>query len=383
MSRTEPVSEMSLSEVLPGAFPPEQPPSRRRGAREQRKRKKRRRRRSFFVILLSVSLVSGGIAGAYLGLAPLVRELRAPKDYAGAGTGSVQVKIPDGASGRTIAQLLVAAGVVKTEGAFTSAAKNDVRSTSVQPGTYAMREQMSAVAALGVLLDPNARLVRSVTIPEGTRVKDALNLISKNLGLSRTALIKASTSDAIGLPAEAKGQPEGFIFPATYEFQPDVTPTEALTAMVSRGKDVYASLNIPPSKLRDVVIKASIVQAEAGNQKYMGKVARVLDNRLKINMKLQLDSTVSYATGRFGITTTSADRQSKSTYNTYRYTGLPSGPIDDPGEDALKAALSPTPGAWLYFVTVNPTTGETKFAVDPATAQANVREFQAWLRTHH
>jgi UPF0755 protein len=377
------VSEMSLSEVLPGAFPPEPPPKRGRGAaRAQRKRKKRRRRRAILVILLTMTLVGGAVVGSYLGLAPLIRQLNEPKDYVGGGTGTVQVKIPSGASGRTISQVLASAGVVKTQVAFLDAAKKNPRSTGVQPGTYAMRLKMSGAAALGVLLDPKARLVLTVTIPEGTRVKDELNLMAKNLGLKPADLQKASTSEAIGLPAAAKGRPEGFLFPATYNFQPDVTATEALKAMVDRGKQAFGALGIPDSALRSTVIEASIVQAEAGNKQYMGKVATVLNNRLKAKRKLELDSTVSYATGHFGITTSTGDRATVSPYNTYRVYGLPAGPIDNPGEDALEAVLKPTPGPWLYFVTVNPNTGETKFAVDEAGHAANRKEFQAWLRAH-
>jgi len=145
---------------------------------------------------------------------------------------------------------------------------------------------------------------------------------------------------------------------------------------------VYGQLGISSSQLKTVVIKASIIQAEVGDEKYMGKVSRVLDNRLAINMPLGLDTTVSYATQRFGVTTTRADRLSTSRYNTYKYPGLPIGPISNPGEAALKAALSPTPGKWLYFVTVNPSTGETKFAVDKAGHDANVVEFRHWLKAH-
>ena len=377
-------SEVSLSEVLPGAFFPEEQPTRRRGAaRAQRKRKKKKRRRSFVVLLLTLAIVGGGVAGAYVfGLAPLIKKLTEPTDYTGEGTGKVKIKIPDGATGRNIATLLANDDVVKTEVAFLDAAKKDSRSTSVQPGTYEMRKQMSGAAALKILLNPEARLTLSVTIPEGTRAKDALVQISKKLKLKQSDLTKAAKSGKIGLPKAAKGRLEGFLFPSTYEFGPDVTATEALSAMVQRGDDVFAELNIPEDDLRSTVIEASIVQAEAGNQKYMGKVARVLDNRLKAGRKLQLDSTVSYATQKFNVTTSAADRASNSRFNTYKYTGLPIGPISNPGEDALEAVISPTEGDWLYFVTTNPSTGETKFSVDEAGHAANVAEFQQWLRTH-
>jgi UPF0755 protein len=323
------------------------------------------------------------VAGAYvLGLAPLIKRFTEPKDYAGAGTGTVRIKIPEGATGRNIAVLLAKDDVVKTEVAFLDAAKKDTRATSVQPGTYSMRKQMSGAAALGLLLDPKSKLTLSVTIPEGTRANEALKLIAKKLQLKESDLKKAAVSGKIGLPKAANGKLEGFLFPATYEFPPDVTATEVLAATTKRGERAYEALNIPAAKLREVVIKASIIQAEAGNQKYMGPVSRVLENRLKINKKLELDSTVSYATGKFNITTTSADRQSRSPFNTYRYVGLPAGPISNPGEDALKAVLNPTPGKWLYFVTTNPSTGETKFANDFAGHEVNVLEFQKWQQTH-
>jgi UPF0755 protein len=372
-----------LSQVLPGLFEPPPDPKRRGEARKaKRQRKRRRRRRALVTVLLFAIVIGGGFGGAYIGLAPTIRSMMAPKDYTGAGTGRVTVKIPVGASGRTIARVLYTAGVVKTQSAFVDALAKNPKSSSIQPGTYLLHRQMSSASAITMLLDKNSRLQISVTIPEGSRVDTILTTLSKELGLKRSELVKASTSGDIGLPAAAKGHPEGFLFPATYDFEPDTTATQALQAMVEHGKSTYAQLDIPSSKLRVVVTEASIVQAEAGNQKYMGKVATVLDNRLKKHWKLQLDSTVSYAVQRFGVTTTSTERASKSHFNTYRYSGLPIGPIGNPGEDALKAVLNPTPGPWLYFVTVNPSTGETKFATTAAQHLANQREFQAWLRAH-
>jgi UPF0755 protein len=108
----------------------------------------------------------------------------------------------------------------------------------------------------------------------------------------------------------------------------------------------------------------------------------VLDNRLAINMRLQLDSTVSYVTGKPGVATTAADRANPSPYNTYVHHGLPPGPISNPGQSAIDAALHPTAGTWLYFVTINPTTGETRFATTSAEASANKALFNAWCAAH-
>jgi UPF0755 protein len=114
----------------------------------------------------------------------------------------------------------------------------------------------------------------------------------------------------------------------------------------------------------------------------MGKVARVLDNRIAIGMNLQLDTTVNYANGKSGLTTTAQDRANPSPYNTYLHPGLPPGPIGNPGEDAIKAVQNPTPGDWLFFVVVDPDTGDTRFATTAEEHAQNVALFQQWLRAH-
>jgi UPF0755 protein len=112
----------------------------------------------------------------------------------------------------------------------------------------------------------------------------------------------------------------------------------------------------------------------------MGMVAQVLENRLSDGMKLQLDTTVNYANGKTGITTTPEDRANPSPYNTYFNPGLPPGAIDNPGEDAIRAVLNPTPGPWRFFVVVDPDTGDTRFAETAEEHAANVRIFQQWLQ---
>ena len=377
------MSEMSLSDVVPG-LQPAPPTGRRSAARARERRKRRRRRRAVVAVLLSVVVIGGGVAAAWAGLAPLVQRLREPSDYTGQGTGDVKVKIASGSSGVTIGRVLAAADVVKTQRAFVEAVQNDPqRASRIQPGTYQLRHRMSAAAALALLLDPTSRLILTVTVPEGKRVPQVLALLADKLDLDQEALAAASKDPrAIGLPGAAAGNPEGFLYPATYDFEPDVTAQQVLARMVAHGRQEYARLGVPEASLRAVIIKASLVQAEAGQQRYMGPVARVIENRLKINKNLELDSTVSYAVGRFGVTTTAAERAVKSPYNTYNRQGLPIGPIDSPGAEAIQAVLHPTPGTWLYFTTVNPTTGETKFATTPEQKAAIDREWQAWLRAH-
>lgn len=121
---------------------------------------------------------------------------------------------------------------------------------------------------------------------------------------------------------------------------------------------------------------ASIVQAEAATKADMGKVARVVFNRLERGMPLQMDSTLNYALNPNTARTSQDDTRIESAYNSYQRMGLPPTPIDNPGEEAMHAALSPTPGDWLYFVTVKP--GDTRFSADYATHMRNVAEFNAF-----
>ena len=185
---------------------------------------------------------------------------------------------------------------------------------------------------------------------------------------------------ALGLPAYANGVLEGFLFPATYDVEPDQTAADVLGAMVARTDQVLTDLAIPVDQRLTALTKASMVQAEAGSVEDMGKVARVLENRLADGMALQLDTTVNYANGKGGITTTPEDRKNPSPYNTYVHKGLPPGPITNPGEQAISAVLNPTPGDWRFFVVVDPDSGDTRFAATKAEHDQNVELFRQWLR---
>jgi UPF0755 protein len=242
---------------------------------------------------------------------------------------------------------------------------------------------MSGKAALDLLLDPASRQVTRVTIPEGLTATHVLQRLADDAELP-LADLQAAAADpaALGLPAYANGMVEGFLFPATYDIEPGDTAVGVLSEMVAGSVAVLDELQVPEDQRLGLVTEASIVQAEAGSVEDMGKVARVLDNRLADGMPLQLDTTVNYANGKAGITTTSEDRANQSPYNTYAHPGLPPGAISNPGEEALRAVLDPTPGDWRYFVVVNPDTGETRFAVTAEEHNANVLLFQQWLRAN-
>ena len=190
------------------------------------------------------------------------------------------------------------------------------------------------------------------------------------------------------LPKYAKQRPEGFLFPETYELTADSTATSTLTQMVEQYKAVTREIEFEADakeikrKPYDVLIVASIIEREVNKEEYRAKVAQVLYNRLDKGMKLSLDSTVIYAEDLETNTTSKKDRASKSKYNTYRYKGLPPGPISAPGKAALEAAANPEQGKWLYFVTVNFDTGETKFAENQADFEKIRQEFQTWCQSN-
>ncbi|MFQ1001175.1 endolytic transglycosylase MltG [Modestobacter sp. SSW1-42] len=342
----------------------------------------RRRRRGPVIVVLSLLVLVGIVAGAVVGGRTLWNTLNPmAEDYTGAGTGAVEVRVNDGDSLRTIGATLVAADVIASPGPFEDAAAANPAAAGIQPGVYSLRAQMSGQAALDLLLDPTSRMVSRVTIPEGMTVTAVLQRLADGSKIPLADFQAAAADPAqLGLPAYANGLLEGFLFPATYDIEPGQTAAQVLSQMVARTDQVLTGLQIPVDQRLRVLTEASIVQAEAGSVEDMGKVARVLDNRIAQGMRLQLDTTVNYANGKSGVTTTPEDRANPSPYNTYANDGLPPGAISNPGEEAIQATLDPTPGDWLFFVVTNPDTGETRFANTGEEHQANVLLFQQWLR---
>lgn len=341
-----------------------------------------RRRRRPVTVVLSLLVLAGVVAGVVFGGQALWNTINpTAEDYTGAGTGTVDVRVNEGDSLRAIAGTLVQADVIASTDPFTDAAKANAAATGIQPGVYTLHLQMSGRSALDLLLDPASRQVTKVTVPEGLTAAQVLQRLSDQAGLPLDQLQAAVADPAsIGLPAYANGLVEGFLFPATYDIEPGDTAVQVLSDMVAGTVQVLDSLQVPVEQRLAVLTEASIVQAEAGSVEDMGKVARVLDNRIAQGMRLQLDTTVNYANGKAGLTTTTEDRANPSPYNTYANDGLPPGAIGNPGKEAIQAVLTPTPGDWLYFVVVNPDTGETRFAVTGEEHQANVLLFQQWLR---
>jgi UPF0755 protein len=325
----------------------------------------RRRRRSTLAVTLALVLVIGVAGVAFVGVRQVIGLFgTGPEDYPGPGTGEVQIEVAVGQTATAIARTLREQDVVASVAAFTAAARADERSTGIQPGFYRMRQQMPAADALAVLIDPAQRIQARVTVPEGLRVERVLDLLAEQTGLAR-ADFDAALADpgTLGLPDYAQGKAEGFLFPATYDIPPGVDAPEVLRLMIRRFDQAAAQVDLDsgPLPAYELITLASLLEGEARLAEDFGRVSRVVYNRLDAGMALQFDSTISYALGENREVVTLADLEVDSPYNTYKITGLPPGPINSPGERALEMAKSPPPGDWLYFVTVDLESGETKF----------------------
>ena len=306
------------------------------------------------VILLAVA------AGVVFGGQRLYRSTFGVKDYTGAGTGAVVVQVRSGDTAGDIAATLLGDGVVRSTAAFTEAAKGEPRSRSVQPGYFRLRRMMSAASALGLLLDPTARLRGRVTIPEGTALAKVVDRIVTGTEVKRPDLIAALANPAVlGLPAYAGGRPEGFLFPATYDVEPGTGAVDVLKMLTQRFAEEGASIDLDGGAKAlgvtpyDIVKVASLVEAETALDSDRAKVAMVVYNRLRIGMKLQLDSTVNYLRVEKAARLSLADIKVDSLYNTYEHAGLPPTPISSPGGKALMAALHPAKGDAVYFITID------------------------------
>ncbi len=357
------------------------------GARPASPSRRRRRRRAWIALGIVIVLL-GGIAGGGLWVwnsyGDNIRELMGwedSTDYAdGVATGSATVRIVSGDTGATISQTLYDAGVTKTSTVFYDYLISTAQNPTFQPGVYQLQQQMSAAAALTALMDPASEVTVTVTIPEGLGYKDALQRVADATGLSYDDLLaEAANYTQFGVPAEAPSI-EGFLFPATYTFDPDVTAYDAIARMVDEMFSRLDALGVAESDRLSVLTLASIVQKEAGSADDMPKIARVFLNRIDDGMPLQSDATVAYGAGLTGTVWTTEDERNDTSniYNTYVITGLPPGPISLPGEDAISSAMNPSDGSWLYFVAVNLQTGETVFSDTYAEHEEAVVQLQAW-----
>jgi UPF0755 protein len=336
-----------------------------------------RRRRRPLAVLVSLVVLAGLAVGIVVGGQALLRVIDpSSRDFTGQGSGSIDIRVRDGDTLSDIARTLVDAGVIASIGPFVDAAEQDPAAMSIQPGVYGLREQMSGQAALDLLLDPAARLLSRVTIPEGFTLQATLQRIAEGTGTPIEELTAAAADPAaLGAPAYTNGQLEGFLFPATYDFEPDMTAQQMLQQLVARFVQTAGTLQLEQRAAalgltpHDVVTVASMIESETRLDEERPDVAQVIYNRLARGMPLGIDATLAYGLGKNGNDLTVSDLQTDSPYNTRTRAGLPPTPISAPGEESLAAALAPSTGTLLYYV-LESEDGAHFFTDDPAEFEA-------------
>ena len=384
MSHDDFFAELGIQRDEDAGDAKDKPKSRRQRRMEKVERRQRKRRRHWLTsLVIVITLVAVGVLG-YKAIG-IMRDASAQathaEDYKGEGEGEVTVTIPEGASGADIGDILQSKGVVASGKAFTNAAKNNPKGTTIQPGTYKLKKKMSASSALQALLDPESKGDHTLTVIAGS-TKQSVKERLKKVGNFTDEQIEAAYADsaAIGLPAEAGGNVEGWLAPGTYDITENATPKDLIKKMVSQTVTRLKELKVPKEDYQKVLTKASVVEREVNKEQYYGQVARVIENRLtqtdgETHGLLQMDSTVQYGLGRDGGIPSEAETQdANNPYNTYVHKGLPPGPIGSPGEAAIKAVLNPPAGSWLYFVTVDLKTGETLFASTNEEQKTNTKK---------
>jgi UPF0755 protein len=331
------------------------------------------------LILLACLLVAAiaAAAGGY------VLYSRVNEPFRGYDADAQLVEIPAGSGTRTIGDRLISAGVVRDELTFRAALWLSGDARRLKAGEYRFDRPMTARDVLAKIARGEVDLVQ-VTFREGLTIAEMAAIFeSEQLGTA-AAFREAAKNGATLVHAvdPAATDLEGYLFPETYSVSRRIAADELVRVMVGRFLEVLspelrATAQARGLSVRQLVTLASIVEKETGAGSERPLVAAVYSNRLRIGMGLQCDPTVIYAlqrAGRFDGNLRRDDLSFDSPYNTYRYPGLPPGPIAAPGKESLQAAASPADADYLYFVSRND--GSHAFARTLDEHNRNVQKFQ-------
>ena len=343
--------------------PPVPPKSRKARTARKNRRNKRNRIIAFILTLVFALLFVVGY-GLYR-VAVYVRnnsQSSIMEDWPGPGSGFVEFTIEPGQGSVEVGNNLVKAQVVKSQSTFSNivAANNKI----LYPGIYALKKHMNSMDVVEILSD-QSKAGGFLDVKAGERATEVIRKAAQISGIDIAQFNAIQKTDGAGiLPPEAGGSFEGWLEPGVYNVKAIKSASKILAKMVDKRVKKLDSLGVPKGDLRQKVLKiASIAEAEVNNREYYGKVSRVILNRLAKDMPLGMDTTVAYGIGIKAINLTQSQLDDASNpYNTRIHKGLPPTPISIPGDNAILAALNPANGPWIYFVTTNLKTGETKFA---------------------
>jgi UPF0755 protein len=328
----------------------------------------------FVLLLLLVLVVAAMAAGVWV-----TRKVSAP--YA-AFSGETFVEIPQGESTIGIGRRLVAAGVIRDELTFRLAVRWHGRGRSLKAGEYRFTEAAAPAAVIDRLTRGDVYLV-PLTFPEGLTAEEMSKLFEQTgIGTATAFLAATKSPDAIESVDPDADTLEGYLFPDTYHLPRTIDAPALVDRMVRRFRSVFDEdmqkrARATGLTVRQIMSLAALVEKETARGEERSLVAAVYHNRLRVGMPMQADPTVIYAlkrAGRWNGNITKADLQFDSPYNTYRYPGLPPGPIVSPGKAAIEAAIAPADVDYLYFVSRND--GSHAFATTLPEHNRNVQKWQ-------
>ena len=369
------------------AMPP-RPPHSRREMRRRRERRKHRKQIMIVIIALAVVLATSCVVilvgGLRHGAPRIVATKEVAPDYPGPGGQPLEFTVESGQGADQVGANLVKAGVVKSTAAFLHAITSTQSESRLLPGVFDLRLRMKASDVVAILTD-SSKAGGFLQVRAGERVRDVVARAAQLSGVPQSefdALIQAKGEGI--LPQEAQGNFEGWLQPGEYDVRKAGSAKAILSNLVSKRVEHLDQLGVPGGQDRQTILNtASITEAEVNKSEYYSKVARVIENRLAKGMPLGMDSTVAYSNNVSALKLTDAMlKNADDPYNTRVHPGLPPGPIGSPGDEAIQAVMHPESGDWLYFVTVNMDTGETRFSDNPDQFNRDVKEYKAWESQH-
>ena len=277
-------------------------------------------------------------------------------------SGTVTVTIPEGASSKKISQILKDNDIISSKTYFLLRLRFSNKGSSLKYGTFEIDRSSSFDEIIETLSKAGAMEDGiTMTIPEGFSA-EKIKERAVSLGLCTDEEFEAALKKdydfeflkSVPYSSDIRYRLQGFLYPSTYEFSKNTGAEKIIQTLLNEFKKQVEPLNIPNDKLFRVLTVASVVEREAKLESERAKIAGVIENRVKADMKLQVDATVVYAAsdGLYDIDRVLyKDLEIDSPYNTYRYKGLPAGPICSPSLSSIKAALSPEAHEYLYYHT--------------------------------
>lgn len=356
----------------------------RRTSRVSKRVRKRRRSLVFLIILV---MFAAAVYFAVQAVRPMLGGFTVA-DYPGPGTGTVQIVVPTGATGRTVASELKSKDVVASEQAFLDALKAADGSGSLQPGNFSLKLQMKAADAVTILLAAGDDKVHYAAVAQNLRINDTLAVLAESTGIAQADFeALAKQPELFELPAQAKNL-EGYLAPGEYRFPIELDAQGILSEMVTATKKSLTDTGITdPAEQFRVLTIASIIEFE-GNEANYAKISGAIENRInnpngETGGRLESDATVAYGLGLKTYNLTAEQKADKTNlYNTFALPGLPVGPIGSPGIKAIEAAAHPESNPYYFWVTVDLKTGETLYAATFAEHQVNVTKYVAWCEAN-